>query len=165
MTTINVQTPCGPAVAEFDGDRFIRATGEDGNVLLTVPVAMIDGWREVLRERERAAGMIRQLRNALDALADATNCGVYDYCVAEADTYLAAHDAQPASTGCGLPGPTPSERNWTEDFAHENGQYERACFACNRTFVGHKRRIYCKTCAQPAPAPAQPAAPTPEPQS
>jgi hypothetical protein len=30
-----------------------------------------------------------------------------------------------------------SERNWTEDFAHENGQYINRCMDCRKVFVGH----------------------------
>ncbi len=40
-----------------------------------------------------------------------------------------------------------SERNWSEDFSHENGKYMRVCFACGQTFVGHKRRVQCRKCA------------------
>jgi hypothetical protein len=40
-----------------------------------------------------------------------------------------------------------TERDWKEDFALENGNYECRCFECGQTFVGHKRRITCKVCA------------------
>ncbi len=40
----------------------------------------------------------------------------------------------------------PSERDWTEDFSHENGNYNCRCFSCERTFIGHKRRVQCKVC-------------------
>ena len=38
-------------------------------------------------------------------------------------------------------------RDWTEDFEHENGKYSNACLDCGQAFLGHKRRIVCKTCA------------------
>lgn len=38
-------------------------------------------------------------------------------------------------------------RDWTEDNAHENGNYECICHACHQHFIGHKRRVVCKVCA------------------
>lgn len=38
-------------------------------------------------------------------------------------------------------------RDWLEDFTHENGNYECACCICKNSFVGHKRRVVCKSCA------------------
>ena len=47
--------------------------------------------------------------------------------------------------------------DWTEDFAHENGNYSCLCCRCGQAFVGHKRRVICKACftesAAPTPAP------------
>jgi len=37
-------------------------------------------------------------------------------------------------------------RDWTEDFAHENGNYQCACVQCGEHFFGHKRRVVCKAC-------------------
>lgn len=37
--------------------------------------------------------------------------------------------------------------DWTEDASHENGNYSSRCCYCERTFVGHKRRVVCKLCA------------------
>lgn len=45
----------------------------------------------------------------------------------------------------------PPEANWTEDFAHENGQYQCLCCKCEKVFMGHKRRTVCKLCAAPLP--------------
>lgn len=39
------------------------------------------------------------------------------------------------------------ERSWEEDFPHENGKYYNACHLCEKTFLGHKRRVTCKLCA------------------
>lgn len=39
-------------------------------------------------------------------------------------------------------------RDWPEDAAHENGQYQCICATCGASFVGHKRRVQCKACAQ-----------------
>lgn len=47
-----------------------------------------------------------------------------------------------------------SPRDWTEDFSHENGNYNCVCTTCKKTFVGHKRRMTCKVCATPSPAPS-----------
>lgn len=40
----------------------------------------------------------------------------------------------------------PSARDWAEDFAHENGNYECSCVFCEQSFTGHKRRTVCKAC-------------------
>ena len=46
------------------------------------------------------------------------------------------------------------ERNWTEDFSHENGNYQCKCFKCEQFFIGHKRRVVCKLCAAPQAQPS-----------
>ena len=38
-------------------------------------------------------------------------------------------------------------KNWDEDAAHENGNYQCLCARCNSVFMGHKRRVVCKQCA------------------
>ncbi len=45
-----------------------------------------------------------------------------------------------------------NNRNWREDFGHENGNYECWCNDCQKPFFGHKRRITCKACAIPGVA-------------
>lgn len=45
------------------------------------------------------------------------------------------------------------ERNWTEDYTHENGNYVCVCWDCKQEFIGHKRRVTCKDCATSQPAP------------
>lgn len=46
-----------------------------------------------------------------------------------------------------------SERNWSEDFSSENGNYSHVCRDCGQSFVGHKRRPpQCKKCAAVAKA-------------
>jgi len=42
--------------------------------------------------------------------------------------------------------PEHSERDWTEDFPHENGNYTNKCSNCGEYFFGHKRRPLCKLC-------------------
>ena len=37
--------------------------------------------------------------------------------------------------------------DWPEDAAHENGNYMCMCSHCGAQFIGHKRRVTCKTCA------------------
>lgn len=39
------------------------------------------------------------------------------------------------------------DRNWPADFAHENGCYICRCCDCGEEFVGHKRRVVCRACA------------------
>lgn len=36
--------------------------------------------------------------------------------------------------------------DFVEDFKHENGMYQHICTNCKETFMGHKRRLHCKTC-------------------
>jgi hypothetical protein len=50
-----------------------------------------------------------------------------------------------------------SEKDWPEDFSHENGNYQNRCVRCEAVFLGHKRRVCCKTCDKPLPAPSAPA--------
>ena len=38
------------------------------------------------------------------------------------------------------------EKNWIEDYEHENGFYQHVCRQCSFRFYGHKRRTICKTC-------------------
>lgn len=40
------------------------------------------------------------------------------------------------------------EKNWTEDFSHENGNYLNHCIICKDDFFGHKRRVLCKSCSE-----------------
>lgn len=39
-----------------------------------------------------------------------------------------------------------SERNWVQDFKHENGNYNNKCIKCDLKFIGHKRRVTCFKC-------------------
>ena len=43
---------------------------------------------------------------------------------------------------------TSADRDWAEDFEHENGRYLCLCCECDRPFVGHKRRVVCKKCSE-----------------
>jgi hypothetical protein len=40
-----------------------------------------------------------------------------------------------------------SDKDWPEDFNHENGRYQCRCVVCGGMFYGHKRRVVCKECA------------------
>lgn len=44
------------------------------------------------------------------------------------------------------------ERDWPEDFGHENGNYTCRCGVCRELFTGYKRRVVCKKCVKSAPA-------------
>jgi len=37
-------------------------------------------------------------------------------------------------------------RNFKEDYSHENGKYINTCHKCYNLFVGHKHRVRCKLC-------------------
>lgn len=45
--------------------------------------------------------------------------------------------------------PDHSDRDWSEDFQHENGNYTNKCMECSLYFYGHKRRVICKKCFTP----------------
>src|SRR6478736_9041060 len=45
--------------------------------------------------------------------------------------------------------PDHSDRDWSEDFPHENGNYSNKCMECKLYFYGHKRRVICKKCFTP----------------
>jgi hypothetical protein len=40
----------------------------------------------------------------------------------------------------------PTEFDFVQDFAKENGNYDNVCDKCASHFIGHKRRIFCKKC-------------------
>jgi hypothetical protein len=44
-----------------------------------------------------------------------------------------------------------TDRDWTEDLSHENGNYTNKCFYCEQNFLGHKRRIVCRKCQLNSP--------------
>lgn len=46
-----------------------------------------------------------------------------------------------------------SDRDWKDDFDHENGFYQNLCARCGLAFFGHKLRTICKSCVYPAPKP------------
>ena len=37
-------------------------------------------------------------------------------------------------------------KNWTQDAGHENGCYQNHCVECETMFLGHKRRMICRSC-------------------
>lgn len=41
-----------------------------------------------------------------------------------------------------------TDRDWKDDFSHENGKYINICMDCKLPFYGHKRRVVCYKCAQ-----------------
>lgn len=42
---------------------------------------------------------------------------------------------------------TNPEKDWPEDFPHENGMYYCRCLQCKELFVGYKRRAICRECS------------------
>lgn len=88
-------------------------------------------------------------------------------CVGLARLPLQPSESPKAASECATPepaGPGPvvaavadwfgdSERNWTEDFAYENGNYGHVCRDCGKAFVGNKHRLpQCRKCAALAKA-------------
>lgn len=41
-----------------------------------------------------------------------------------------------------------TDRDWKDDFSHENGKYINICMDCKLPFYGHKRRVVCHKCAE-----------------
>jgi hypothetical protein len=58
------------------------------------------------------------------------------------------HEPLNSNRSAGFAGPAGSVRDWTEDTGYENGNYMNRCDICGETFVGHKRRTWCKACAR-----------------
>lgn len=54
-----------------------------------------------------------------------------------------------AGDASAIPDSSDKTRDWSEDFAGENGNYSCTCHACGNVFRGHKRRVTCKVCAEP----------------
>lgn len=46
---------------------------------------------------------------------------------------------------------TLSKGDYPEDFPGENGNYQCICSKCGKSFLGHKRRVTCKTCFVESP--------------
>ena len=42
---------------------------------------------------------------------------------------------------------TKPEKDWQEDWHHENGMYYCRCVHCKEQFIGYKRRVVCKECS------------------
>jgi len=40
----------------------------------------------------------------------------------------------------------PTDKDWIEDWKHDNGMYMGTCGQCKGEFIGHKRRHLCKEC-------------------
>lgn len=41
---------------------------------------------------------------------------------------------------------TNPNKDWQEDWNHENGMYYCRCMVCKEMFIGYKRRVVCKEC-------------------
>lgn len=41
-------------------------------------------------------------------------------------------------------------KDWPEDFGDENGCYQCRCVLCGEPFLGYKRRVVCRQCADAA---------------
>lgn len=46
-----------------------------------------------------------------------------------------------------------SDRDWSEDFSDENGNYMNKCCVCKEFFFGYKRRVVCKKCKKKTTVP------------
>lgn len=106
-----------------------------------------DGARRQTVEFERRAERAeKQLVDARAALEDIVKVGENTHVwrhVRVAKEALAALSATP-------PAQQPTGRDWTGDRGHENGNYQCRCCICGEMFIGHKRRVTCKLCADAA---------------
>ncbi|MEK7945764.1 hypothetical protein WKR98_13490 [Pigmentiphaga sp. YJ18] len=115
-------------------------------------------------DRERAAQMVRDIRRGYGQ-APAASAEPVAWFVDWPDTPERGHylTESPADIDSGrrralgfldtAPVAAParaagSPRDWIEDAGHENGNYQCKCTDCGQTFMGHKRRVVCKVCAQ-----------------
>lgn len=85
---------------------------------------------------------IKALIAAGEAVADALRDIAGDGHRAYLDAWESALSAAEAR-----PEPAPDARNWPEDAARENGNYQNQCPLCLSQFVGHKSRVVCMHCA------------------
>jgi hypothetical protein len=63
--------------------------------------------------------------------------------------------AQDTASGCAGP-QRHNARDWTGDYAHENGNYMCVCATCGEQFFGNKCRVICRVCANSGPEPEPP---------
>ena len=54
--------------------------------------------------------------------------------------------ADAATEGLPIPPRQSTSRDWPEDYPLENGNYNCTCSVCNKPFMGHKRRLVCRSC-------------------
>lgn len=97
-------------------------------------------------QMDTLAGIIMQADNMIKQVL-----GMYEVCnkkitthdLREIDEARDERKEQEAGTILNIPF---SERDWKEDFSHENGNYLCKCCLCKNYFYGHKRRPVCKLC-------------------
>ena len=58
-----------------------------------------------------------------------------------------AEDAEAALETARAADAASESRSWPEDFQHENGMYTCTCASCGGGFIGYKRRVTCRVCA------------------
>lgn len=106
-----------------------------------------DEWYEQCNQISNLLETLKEIADypELDALElkRMARCALAPTCTQNAETATRSEDVVMGAT---------DERNWTEDFSHENGEYQNLCIQCGCIFIGHKRRHICKVCAHPAPA-------------
>jgi len=91
------------------------------------------------------------LESALSAVYHNFKC--QDHTAADAPNREAG-DGEPSPAKSSAVGvPSEPDYDWPEDFDHENGRYYCKCSQCDCTFIGHKRRVVCRKCANQASAP------------
>lgn len=73
-------------------------------------------------------------------------------CAMEFEAVELGYDGLPEAMADRTAHGAPVDLDWPEDFQHENGNYMNRCRTCKQTFMGHKRRVTCKTCAAPTEA-------------
>lgn len=115
------------------------------------------------RARRDIAKRLREILAQMDAPAPPRRP---DSELASTDEILAAGRSAPVDATATATEPLPTERksetellieqqlaarvfDWPDHFARENGNYFNVCVHCQRQFIGHKRSVVCRVCADP----------------
>lgn len=156
-------------------DRLLAAAPEPAAAPAPDPrdaeIAALKAENERLRQQQNEVAVLELEEFGKDALnlrwlpSEAPVQVVRDLVAEKLRCRIAALSEKPAEPpAAAAPSLTaPTDRDWTEDAGGENGSYQGKCVICGSGFIGHKRRVVCRTCHDPAAAaPEKPAEPEPD---
>ena len=146
MSSLDLVIAITTALQNWDGTPD-QAASKLGEAIMAIRQYKIDnGWPVEIEEPAESAPAPRE--ELPKASADCIESGTYrHYTPDELDEALPVGDLgeKPVTLTFGGP-PTPYD--WPDDSHLENGKYTCRCLDCGRFFVGHKRRLQCRVCAE-----------------